>query len=166
MAEPQVSDEDKRKIWVMRSRGFSYRNIGKAIGFSATTARAHYKAMCREQADDITDGGQQEILGELAMMHKDLAQEALRNMNQAEQGSPLRSQWVSIAGKRVDALTQFLFTCGMAQKAAEKVEIGVRNVMAMSNEEILRNIEEIQTELAVRPNKIAMRMAEQNAGNN
>jgi len=148
----------KRKIFVMRSRGMAFRQIAKAVGKSVSTVHAHYKNICRDTTVALEGAGQQEILGEMALYHRELVQEGLRNLSQVEQGSPMRANWTSITGKRLDAYRDFMFASGLMHKAADKLDLSVKDVRKMSDEEIARNIQQLREKVAFSPVQLGDRL--------
>jgi hypothetical protein len=148
----------KRKIFVLRSRGMAFRQIAAATDKAVSTVHKHYKSICRDTTVALEGAGQQEILGEMALFHKELVQEGLRNLTQVEAGSPMRANWTSITGKRLDAWRDFMFLSGLMHKAADKLELNVKDVRKMSDEEIERDIAQLQNKLALSPVKLGDRL--------
>ena len=148
----------KRKIFVLRSRGMSYRQIAQATDKAVSTVHKHYKSICKDMTIALEGAGQQEILGEMALYHKELVQEGLRNMSQVEAGSPMRANWTSITGKRLDAWREFMFSSGLMHKAADKLDLNVKDVRKMSDEEIERDIHQLTQKLALSPVKMGDRL--------
>jgi hypothetical protein len=142
----------------MRSRGMSYRQIAAATDRAVSTVHKHYKSTCKDTTIALEGAGQQEILGEMALFHKELVQEGLRNLSQVEAGSPMRANWTSITGKRLDAWRDFMFSSGLMHKAADKLDLNVKDVRKMSDEEIEREIGQMQKKLALSPVKLGGRL--------
>jgi predicted transcriptional regulator len=141
----------RRRIWMLRSRGMTYAQIGQAVGCTAANVAYHVKKIRQETFVQMDGAGQQEIIGEILMNYQEMRQEALRNMTQVEQGSPMRAQWLDIAARRLNAEVKFLIDVGMIQKAADRVELTVRDVRKMSDEEIEREMMRLKEELATAP---------------
>jgi hypothetical protein len=129
----------------------TYAQIGKAVGCSTSNVSYHVKEIRRTTYQAMDGAGQQEIIGEVLMNYQEMRQEALRNMTQVEQGSPMRAQWLDIAARRLNAEVKFLLDVGMIQKSADRVELTVRDVRKMSDEEIQREMARLKDELAHAP---------------
>ena len=138
----------RRRIWMLRSRGMTYAQIGKAVGCSTSNVAYHVKEIRKITYAQMDGAGQQEIIGEILMNYQEMRQEALRNMTQVEQGSPMRATWLDIAARRLSAEVKFLIDVGLIQKAADRVELTVRDVRKMSDEEIERDMMRLKEELA------------------
>ena len=141
----------RRRIWMLRSRGMTYAQIGKTVGCSTSNVAYHVKEIRKSTYAAMDGAGQQEIIGEVLMNYQEMRQEALRNMTRVEQGSPMRAQWLDIAARRLNAEVKFLLDVGMIQKAADRVELTVRDVRKMSDEEIAREMQRLKEELANAP---------------
>ena len=141
----------QRKIWMLRSRGLTYEQIARAVGKSKSAVAYHVKQLRRSTYASLDGAGQQEIIGEVLMNFREMRQEAMRNMTQVEQGSPMRAQWLDIAARRLQAETKFMIDVGLIQKAADRVELTVRDVRKMSDKEIEHEIRALKEELANSP---------------
>jgi len=141
----------QRKIWMLRSRGMTYEQIARAVGKSKSAVAYHVKQLRRQTYAQLDGAGQQEVVGEILMNFREMRQEAMRNMTQVEQGSPMRAQWLDIAARRLQAETKFMLDIGIIQKAADRVELTVRDVRKMSDKEIEHEIRSLKAELAAAP---------------
>lgn len=146
-ASPPEVEMLRRRIWMYRSRGMTVKQIASAVGKSISTVYHHLRKARQGTYDEIESSGQPETIGEMLLNLRELRQEALRNMSQVEQGSPMRAQWLDLAGRRLNAELDFLMKVGLIQKAADRVELSVRDVRYMSDEEIRREIEQLRHEL-------------------
>jgi len=141
----------QRKIWMLRSRGLTYEQIGRSVGKSKSSVAYHVKQLRKQTYASLDGAGQQEVVGEILMNFREMRQEAMRNMTQVEQGSPMRAQWLDIAARRLQAETKFMLDIGLIQKAADRVELTVRDVRKMSDKEIEHEIRSLKQDLANSP---------------
>ena len=147
---PEI-EQLRRRVWVMRSRGMTFKQIADAVQRDPSTVHYHWKKACEEATTKLEGAGQPEVIGNMMLTFRELRPEALRNLSQVEQGSPMRANWLALAGKRLDAEKQFMLEVGLLDRASDKVELTVKDVRKMSDEEIQREVENLRRELAFSP---------------
>jgi len=141
----------RRKIWLYRSRGMTFTQIAQAVQKSRSACHHHLSAYRRQAVLSTESQGQQEIIGELLLSHRELRQETLRNMAAADQGSLLKLNWIDAAARRIRDEEKFMLDIGLITKTADRVDITVRDVRSMSTEEIEREVNRLREELAYAP---------------
>jgi hypothetical protein len=131
----------------------SYRQIAEApnVNTSISNVRYHLKEARKYEFAQIEESGSPEVIGEVLLNLRELFQEALRNMTQAEAGSLLRLSWRDSAQRSYMNLIKFMQEVGLLPKKADKMELSVRDVRHMSTEEIEREVMQLKQELSNTP---------------
>lgn len=133
----------RRRIWVLRSRGMTYAQIGKAVGKSASAVTHHIRQTRKNTYTQIDSAGQEEVVGEILLSLREMRQEALRNMSHVEQGSPMRAQWLDSAARRLNSEIKFMFDTNMIQRSTGDEKITAYDVRKMSDEEMERELKNL-----------------------
>lgn len=151
---PDELEQLRRRIFVYRQRGLTLKQIAEAPGIDLTPSTVHYhlKKTREKEYEKFDMVGQAEVVGEVLLHLRELYQEAARNMANAEMGTLLRMTMLDLTGRRYDKMVKFMQDTGIIQKAADRVDMTVRDMRNMSTEEIARDIRQLQRELAHAPN--------------
>lgn len=139
----------RRRIWLFKSRGLSISQIAKAVQRSPSTVSHHLRKAREESMDWYQGAGEKEIAGEMLMNHRELRQEALRNMARTDPGSRQRMQWLQEARNCLKAETSFMLDLGVLSKQPQRIDVSMLDVRKMSGDEIARQIAQLQKELAL-----------------
>ena len=141
----------RRRIWMHRARGLTIAQIAQAVGKSTSAISYHLKKIRQNVFDYYHGAGETEILGEMLLSHRELRQEAFRNLARTQPGTPIRLQFAQEARQAIRAEATFMFDVGLLRKAPDKLDVTVADVRQMSVDEIRAMKVRLQRELALTP---------------
>lgn len=148
-----------QEVWVRHNRGLSLRSIAEELRIGRGKAKntlERFKAACY---DELSSTGQREVLGDLALGFKYIRGEIVQGIEAAGQGSIARSQWVNLYVRALKAEAEFGFESGLLTRAAERVDVTVRDIRRMSDEELTHELVNLREELAAAAGALPLKLA-------
>jgi hypothetical protein len=143
-------------IWVRQNRGQSLRSIAEELRLTRGKVKStleRFKAACY---DELSSTGQREVLGDLALGFKWIRGEIVGGIEASQAGSNARSQWANLYLRALKSEAEFGFESGLLTRAAERVDVTIRDIRKMTDEELTIELVSLREELAAAAGTITL----------
>ena len=136
----------RKQIYQMRMRGMTKTAIAKACGVTEGSVRYHLKEYAKDAFKFEADSTKAEKVGEMLRHLQGLFNEAMFQMTKMKE-SHHKHAWFESAAKRLQELIKFKQLTGLLPMESHKLDVTVKDVRSLSNQELLAHLEAMQREI-------------------